>query len=114
MKTAFVTAFASVLGLVSAFNGQVDYHGSTGSEGSNPQVFLTDYDTGSTYYTGAVVLTPDVWSNVYFIESSAGGYDFNARVKTTSTNCFHVDFEGALDAGWYYCCGGVPCDLQPK
>lgn len=64
MKAIFLAAFASVLGVTSAFNGQVDYHLNSGSEGSNPQVYLKDYDTGSTYYTGAVYLTNDVWTNV--------------------------------------------------
>lgn len=51
--------------------------------------------------------------NIYSFTGS-GGYNFQARAKKTASNCIHVDFQGALDSGWYFCCGGVPCDLQPK
>ncbi|KAH7026692.1 uncharacterized protein B0I36DRAFT_352521 [Microdochium trichocladiopsis] len=111
MKASLATSLAALVGIASAFQGQVDYRVSTGSEGNNPQLHIRDYNTGSTYYSGALYLNPDEWRNTYM--TGSGGYNFPARAKKTSTNCIHVDFQGALDAGWYYCCGGVPCDLRP-
>lgn len=65
MKTSIVATLAAAAGVATAFNGQVDYRGSTGSEGSNPQLHLRDYNTGSTYFSGAVYLTPlDQWRSV--------------------------------------------------
>lgn len=44
-------------------------------------------------------------------ESTAGNYNFEAKLWRTSDSCHNIDFLGALDAGYGYCCGTLPCDF---
>jgi hypothetical protein len=50
-----------------------------------------------------------------FVETSPGGYDFDARVWKTKDGCYNIDFDDAFGgAGHGWCCGQLPCDIVTK
>ncbi|KAJ5748779.1 uncharacterized protein N7511_010475 [Penicillium nucicola] len=100
----------------SAFYGQMAASAYEANEGGTFQIiYLTDYNTGSTYsgtlYGGFNSCTSSECA-VIFHETSAGTYGFTAEMWRTSDGCHNIDFQGAFDAGHGYCCGSLPCDFS--
>ncbi|KAJ5634843.1 hypothetical protein N7528_002685 [Penicillium herquei] len=115
MKFPILLTAAALAGHAHAFYGQMAASAYEENEGGIFQViYLTDYNTGSTYsgtlYGGFNDCT-SYECTVDFYETSSGGYDFPALMWRTSDGCHNIDFEGAFDAGHGYCCGSLPCDF---
>ncbi|KAJ5666873.1 hypothetical protein N7462_011282 [Penicillium macrosclerotiorum] len=115
MKIPFILSAAALIGHASAFYGQMAASAYEANEGGVFQIiYLTDYNSGSTYsgtlYGGFNSCTSSECS-IDFYETSPGGYDFTALMWRTSDGCHNINFEGALSAGHGYCCGSLPCDF---
>ncbi|KAJ5997287.1 hypothetical protein N7522_008947 [Penicillium canescens] len=99
----------------SAFYGQMAASDYSANEGGTFQIiYLTDYNTGSTYsgtLRGGFNGCTSSQCPVSFYETSPGGYGFNALMWRTNDGCHNINFEGALSAGHGWCCGSLPCDF---
>ncbi|KAJ6108582.1 hypothetical protein N7523_009905 [Penicillium sp. IBT 18751x] len=116
MKLPILLSAVVLAGHASAFYGQMADSANMINEGGNYQlIYLTDYNTGSTYtgtlYGGFNACTSQECT-VSFHETSSGGYQFKALMWRTSDGCHNIDFQGALSAGHGYCCGSLPCDFS--
>ncbi|KAJ5663983.1 hypothetical protein N7507_004714 [Penicillium longicatenatum] len=111
----FLTA-AALVGQASAFYGQMAASAYEANEGGTFQIiYLTDYNTGSTYsgtLRGGFNGCASSECSIDFYETSPGGYNFEALMWRTSDGCHNIDFEGAFSAGHGYCCGSLPCDIS--
>ncbi|KAM0255680.1 hypothetical protein ACHAQJ_005524 [Trichoderma viride] len=111
--SALFSAVAALAGPAAAFYGQLAAGtlAVTGEGPASQPVYLTDYNTGSTYAGRLTFGFSATENSVQFDETSAGGYDFYALLWKTSDGCHNIDFQGALGAGHGWCCGSLPCDL---
>ncbi|KAJ0426201.1 hypothetical protein BJY00DRAFT_307698 [Aspergillus carlsbadensis] len=100
----------------SAFWGQMAASGYSGEGTPWQNIYLTDYNTGSTYqgilWGGFNGCSGGTECDVNFSETSAGGYNFQAKVWRSNDGCHNIDFEGAFSAHHGYCCGSLPCDFS--
>ncbi|KAJ5286780.1 hypothetical protein N7478_002466 [Penicillium angulare] len=114
--TAVLATVAALAGSANAFYGQMAASAYELNEGGNYQIiYLTDYNTGSTYQGtlwGGFNACTSTECSAGFSETSPGGYDFTAALWRTSDGCHNIDFNGAFSAGHGYCCGSLPCDFS--